>query len=274
MTTSDDGHLTHAAAAYRELGWCRSPYRFASGAVELLRTSIESICRQRRPEVVYEKPGGPVRAVHGCHAFDEVCAALVRQPCLLALARALTGRPVYVYQFKVNLKQAREGAAWPWHQDFTFWSREDGMRRPDAVNIAISLDEIHSGNGPLVVIPGTHRLGIVGEPVGGPPRGGDWRSHVSADLAHVVDADVAAGLARTNGTTLLTGSAGAVQAFHPSIVHSSSDNESPDRRALLLITYNSVDNAPLRPTRPEFLVSRDATGLEPAADERFTLEAG
>ncbi|MFC5673512.1 hypothetical protein [Streptomyces incanus] len=56
-------------------------------------------------------------------------------------------------------------------------------------------------------------------------------------------------------------------------MHSSSNNMSPDRRALLLITYNAVANAPEKPTRPEFLVSRDTTPVMSLSDSRFRFEA-
>ncbi|MFF4424756.1 phytanoyl-CoA dioxygenase family protein [Streptomyces sp. NPDC001549] len=257
---------------YDREGWCKIPHRFDDDTIGLLRERIDSICSRRRPEVVYEKDGETVRAVHGCHAFDDVCAALVRHPQLVSLAEALLGGPVYVYQFKVNLKQAHEGAAWPWHQDFAFWSEEDGMPRPDAVNIAVSLDDVHEDNGPLVVIPGSHTLGLLDLPAMADKddRNG-WMQHVSADLTYTVTGSRAESLAREHGKVLITGRAGSLHAFHPSIVHSSSNNLSADRRALLLITYNAVANAPAHPMRPKFLVERDSTATTPSSDGRLRL---
>ncbi|PNG95860.1 hypothetical protein [Streptomyces malaysiensis] len=56
--------------------------------------------------------------------------------------------------------------------------------------------------------------------------------------------------------------------------HSSSDNTSPDRRGLLMVSYNSIDNAPPHPVRPEFLVGRNTDQLKSRWDTRFPLEAG
>ncbi|MDW6057080.1 phytanoyl-CoA dioxygenase family protein [Streptomyces sp. FXJ1.4098] len=183
MSTTVKDSSTALKSAYAETGWSRIPFRFDNKAVELIRERVASISRERRPEVVHEKDSDVVRAIHGCHLFDDVCSALVRHPQLVALAEVLTGKSVYVYQFKVNLKQAHEGAAWPWHQDYAFWSKEDGMPRPEAVNVAVSLDDIHEDNGPLAVIPGSHRLGLIGLPdtVEGRVTGGDtyppiWRT--------------------------------------------------------------------------------------------------
>ncbi|GGK72897.1 phytanoyl-CoA dioxygenase family protein [Mangrovihabitans endophyticus] len=272
MSSAPGTALSELASAYERDGWCPLPYRLSTSAVALLRDRVGAICRQARPEVIWEKGGKAVRAIHGCHRFDEVCAALTRHPRLVALAESFLGGPVYVYQFKVNLKQAREGAAWPWHQDFAFWKREDGMPQPDAVNIAFSLDTVHEGNGPLTVIPGSHHLGLQDMYADGDAaQRSDWQRHVSADLAYTVAAERAGKLADELGTQLITGPAGSIHAFHPNIVHSSTNNESADRRALLLITYNAVRNSPPAPTRPDFLVDRNTAPIVAHEDHRLEL---
>ncbi|MFB6564740.1 phytanoyl-CoA dioxygenase family protein [Streptomyces sp. NPDC056400] len=274
MSTAPNAQLTDLKSDYIRRGWFKFPSRFTGQAIELLRERVQAISQESRPEVVLEKDGGRVRAIHGCHAFDEACQALVRLPCLVEMAEKLIGGPVYLYQFKVNIKQAYEGDAWPWHQDFSFWSEEDGMPRPDAVNFAISLDDVHTGNGPLTVIPGSHRLGLLDLPEKeADGMVSDWRQHVSADLAYTVTPERVEELAGENGKELILGRAGSIHAFHPSIVHSSSNNLSADRRALLLLTYNAVDNAPASPTRPVFLVDRNTDPIVPREDGRFAFEA-
>lgn len=174
-----------------------------------------------------------MRALHGCHRYDGACAALVRHPRLVDLAEAVIGEPVYVYQFKVNLKHPQVGREWPWHRDFAFWSIEDGMPGPRAVNLAVNLDEVHERNGPLTVLSGSHRLGVLRSPdTTEPAGGGDWRAHVSEDLAHSVPARRASELVTRCPPARLLGPAGTVSAFHPSIVHSSSDNLSGDKHTL------------------------------------------
>jgi ectoine hydroxylase len=266
-TASPPGALR---AAYEENGWFVAPARLDAESVAKLRASVADISRQDRPEVVYEKGSDAVRAIHGCHDFDDVCGRLVRLPVLLGLAEHLLGEPVYVYQFKVNMKQPREGAAWPWHQDYAFWSHEDGMPEDRAVNIAVLLDDTHENNGPLKVVPGSHRCGLLdGSQGAGDPNhdrpNHDWHNHVSADLEYTVPDRVAEDLVARYGTELATGPAGTIYVFHPSIVHSSASNTSDDRRAMLLVTYNAVSNAALRCRRPEFLVTRDAVALTPLA---------
>ncbi|GGU78817.1 phytanoyl-CoA dioxygenase family protein [Kitasatospora aureofaciens] len=252
-----------AKSVYEREGWLLAPHTLDAELVAGITARIEELSAQERPEAVYEKGTRTLRAIHGCHLFDDLCRRLVRLPALLGLAEELLGEPVYVYQFKVNMKQPREGVAWPWHQDYSFWHHEDGMVADKAVNIAIHLDEVHAKNGPLQIVPRTHHLGLLDkEPSGG---GGDWRNHVSADLEYTVPDQVADDLVGEYGLMHATGPKGAIYAFHPTLVHSSTDNLSDDRRALLLVTYNAVSNAPERLSRPEFLVSRDTTPLTPVA---------
>ncbi|MBM0274278.1 phytanoyl-CoA dioxygenase family protein [Micromonospora tarensis] len=246
-------------SSYGKNGYCAPEQRLTDENVAKLRQAIAAISEQERPEIVYESGTSVIRAVHGCHRFDQVCDRVVRLPMLVDLAEALLGGPAYVYQFKVNMKQPREGAAWPWHQDFVFWHREDGMAAPDAVNIAVFLDDVTEANGPLRVIPGSHELGMIGPASSERQASHDWRKHVAAALEYTVPDELVESLVDAYGVVPLTGPAGAVTAFHPNIVHSSSNNTSEQRRAIMLVTYNRVSNAPANPTRPEFLVNRDTT---------------
>ncbi|MFF7476913.1 phytanoyl-CoA dioxygenase family protein [Streptomyces sp. NPDC008092] len=269
MAESTPDGYSIARAAYTERGWFVAAERLGPDVLDGIRRSVAEISAITRPEVVYEEGTRTVRALHGCHRYDRACAELVRHPMLLDLAEQLIGGPVYLYQFKVNIKSPREGREWPWHQDYAFWSHEDGMPTADAVNIAVNLDDVHETNGPLTVLTGSHVLGLVedvedvedvGESGAGRDGGGrDWREHVSANLTHTVPESRVETLARDFHPKVLLGRAGTVTAFHPSIVHSSSNNLSADRRAMLVLTYNSVDNVPTKLSRPAFLVDRDAT---------------
>ncbi|GAA1329883.1 phytanoyl-CoA dioxygenase family protein [Saccharothrix algeriensis] len=255
-------NVAEVVEAYRRQGWAVLAHGIDPLLLADLRATVSRICGMVRPEVVHEEDGETVRALHGCHRFDDVCERLVRHPLFVDLAEAAVGDSVYVYQFKINIKSPREGKRWPWHQDFAFWAVEDGMPEPDAVNIAINLDEVHERNGPLTVLTGSHRLGLVGPPAGsGSAPSTGWQDHVSANLTHSVDDAVVRELAAEHPPTRLLGPAGTISLFHPSIVHSSSDNLSDDRRTMLFITYNSVRNAPRHVTRPSFLVDPDTTAV-------------
>ena len=73
----------------------------------------------------------------------------------------LFGEDVYMHQFKINGKMAFDGDVWQWHQDYGTWKNDDQMPEPRAMNVAIFLDEVNEFNGPLMFIPGSHKLGVL-----------------------------------------------------------------------------------------------------------------
>ncbi len=66
-----------------------------------------------------------------------------------------------MHQFKINAKAAFDGEVWQWHQDYGTWARDDGMPEPRAMNIAVFLDEVMPINGPLMLIPKSHKHGML-----------------------------------------------------------------------------------------------------------------
>ncbi|MGC2200012.1 MAG: phytanoyl-CoA dioxygenase family protein [Stellaceae bacterium] len=61
----------------------------------------------------------------------------------------------------MNAKAAFEGDVWQWHQDYGTWVRGDGMPEPRAMNIAVFMDEVMPINGPLRLIPSSHKHGTL-----------------------------------------------------------------------------------------------------------------
>src|SRR5689334_20081144 len=56
---------------------------------------------------------------------------------------------------------AFEGDVWQWHQDYGTWARDDGMPEPRAMNIAVFMDEVLAINGPLMLVPRSHKHGVL-----------------------------------------------------------------------------------------------------------------
>ena len=210
----------------------------------------------------FEGDGVTPRALHGLQSDNTIFQSLVRLPALAKSAQHLLASEVYVYQFKINLKAAFVGEGWPWHQDYSFWSREDGMPTPRALTAAVFLDEVDEFNGPLYFIPGSHRSGCLDEPIAeeqSTPQ--DWRRNFSSRLPYQTNKEHVRRLALQSGMVAAHGRPGTVVFFDSNIVHSSPSNVSPVPRRVIFVTYNSVTNIPCRLSRPEFLVSGNATSL-------------
>jgi hypothetical protein len=255
---------------YTQQGYLLLPEGLEEGAVEAMRQELPDLFHRDAPDVIKEKDQDTVRSIHGTHNHNEVFQRLVRHPALLEPARQVLGTDVYVYQFKINAKKAFKGDVWEWHQDYIFWLKEDGLPRPDLVNIGVFLDEVTEFNGPLLFIPGSHQHGVFDIPAEEGSREGyeenDWIADFTADLKYSIDQKTLQNLVQAGGGIQAPkGPSGSLLLFHPNTVHGSVPNISPYDRTLVLVTYCSVDNVPTGAeyARPEFLVSRDHTAVSP-----------
>ena len=255
-------------ASYAALGFFELPAFLGPSEIDVLRREIGVLASQDAPGRVLERDGTLVRALHGCHLTSRICRRLTELPRMVDVAESVLGGRVYVHQFKINFKAAFGGDVWQWHQDYIFWRKEDGMRAPHVLNLMLFVDDVTEFNGPLMVIPGSHRSGMIDVE----PRstGGEgWRTNFSADLKYSLDQATIAGLVDANGIVAPKGRAGTALVFHPNLAHASVPNLSPYDRTVLIVTYNRVDNVPVADgsPRPEFLVSRDPTPVTPVSED-------
>src|SRR3546814_7862163 len=84
---------------------------------------------------------------------------------LAGVGRVLLGDVLYVHQSRLNDKPGFVGKEFYWHSDFETWHVEDGMPQMRALSMSILLAPNTVLNGPLMIIPGSHRkyLTCVGE---------------------------------------------------------------------------------------------------------------
>jgi len=255
---------------FHETGFLLLEDWFSQEEVEALRRrSSELLTERLRPSerVIYERSSGVVRSIYGLHQSDPQFSLVARHRRLVEPARRLLGGDVYVYQSKLNIKAPFLGDVWEWHQDYIFWRNEDGMPRPRVITAALFLDDIGEFNSPLVLIPGSQHDGVLPCERGEPAVAEDeqpWASHLSARLKYAIDRSVVTRLAGQHGLCAPKGRAGGVLLFDGNLAHASASNISPLPRALMLFTYNAVDNAPPAAglTRPEFLVDRDSRPID------------
>jgi ectoine hydroxylase len=263
ISESTDFLSDQQVAQYAEDGFLLLPGLLTGDETKNLAAEAEILYAEDSPSRTFESDGRTVRAVHGFHQDNPVFRDLSRDARILGAAQRIIGDDVYIHQSKINAKRSLDGAPWPWHQDFTFWQREDGMVEPNVVNVAVLLDAATEFNGPLLLVPGSHRSGVL-PPVRPEAKEGQesWESHLAADLEYTVGRSDLARFVEDRGMVSATGVPGTVLLFDSCIVHGSGANMSPADRRMLLFTYNSVHNVPTTVTnRPGFLASRDSTPL-------------
>ena len=249
--------------AFEEQGYCFFPNCFSEDEIALLRAEADRILKLDRQEVWREKTGAP-RTAFAAHTFSEVFGLMARHPRLVEPLRQLFGEEVYVHQFKLNAKAAFEGDVWQWHQAYGTWARDDGMPAARAMNIAVFLDEVMPINGPLLLIPKSHKQGVFDA------------GHDLATTSYplwTLDKDTVTRLAREaeddNGIGIVapTGRPGSVLMFHGNLVHASPPNITPYPRKIVYLTLCAVSNHITKFTRPEWIAHRDFTPIAPVDDD-------
>jgi ectoine hydroxylase len=146
---------------YRDNGFLLMPDLFSSDEVIGLFDEMQTLCKdysgQGRAEVIAEPGSGEVRSVFDIHRSSDLFARLVRDPRVLNVAREILGSEVYIHQSRINYKPGLKGKEFYWHSDFETWHTEDGMPAMRALSCSILLTDNDEFNGPLMLIPGSHR---------------------------------------------------------------------------------------------------------------------
>src|ERR687895_539492 len=146
---------------YDREGYLFFPSLFSQDEINVLNAEVPGLYAQRRPENVREKTGDVVRTNFAAHLYSYPFAKLARHPRMVEPICQIFGEDVYMHQFKINGKAAFDGDVWQRHQDYGTWRNDDQMPEARAMNVAIFLDEVNEFNGPLMFIPGSHKLGVL-----------------------------------------------------------------------------------------------------------------
>lgn len=239
-------------------GYLFFPSLFSEEEMRPLIEEVPGLYAQRRPENVREKGSDAVRTNFAAHMYSKPYATLARHPRMIEPVEQLFGEKVYMHQFKVNGKMAFDGDVWQWHQDYGTWLNDDQMPEPRAMNVAIFLNEVNEFNGPLMFIPGSHKLGVV--------EANHDLSTTSYPL-WTINNDTIRRLVANGGIVAPKGPAGSMIMFHSCLVHASTSNLSPYDRVNVYLSLCAVSNHIRRFKRPGYIAHRDFTPIECLPDD-------
>ncbi|KUJ59140.1 hypothetical protein AR687_24670 [Flavobacteriaceae bacterium CRH] len=210
--------------------------------------------------VIYED--NKIRSVFAPHLHSKIYADLYKDPRLLKISQKLVNEHLYLYQYKLNLKEPFLGKWWEWHQDYPYWHIDDGVANPDMISAMIYLDDTKSFQGPLMVIPSSHKEGIAKFKDKDIANKNDLSNSLGSNLKFTVDDSIVKEYSDKNGIKVLELKAGSVIFFHPNLFHASIGNLSPYDRDTIIVTYNSINNLPVsEKKRPDYICSRDYSVL-------------
>jgi phytanoyl-CoA hydroxylase len=188
----------------------------AAAAGEPIGDSIVDPERNPWPEA--REPEDVVSKIFILHTWEPVFRSFAHDPQLLDVMRALLGPDVDCFLSQFIFKNP--GAiGQPWHQDSLYFPFE-----PDhQVGVWLAVTDATPTNGPLSVLPGSHR-----EPVH--EHVPDQRPEANLGYTEIVDMDF------TDARQVLM-NAGDLLLFDSHLMHRSTDNRSDGRRAAMVYHY-------------------------------------
>ncbi len=248
-------------AEYEERGYLLFPSLLDGEEVSSLSREIPEILSRPGPEVIRERDDPQMaRLAFGLHVYSEPFKHLSLLPRLVDPIHQLVKDDIYIHQSRLNPKPGFGGGTrWDWHQDFPPWHSIDGMPEPRCVMAAVFVDDCSVATGPLLVLPGSQRYGLL-----------DSKLHKDAVgrgyALHQIDRLTFTNLAEESGIEPLIGAAGSVALINCNVLHGSTNNISPWRRAIFYLIYNAVSNACTSAERPWYQNNRDFSPLKTVDD--------
>ncbi len=173
------------------------------------------------------RPDAPrVRRIKTPHRFFPEFEKLFRDPRVVGIVQKLLGPAVRLHGSKINLKAPRYGSPVEWHQDWAFYPHTND----DLLAVGVMMDDCTLENGPLMVVPGSHRGRIHDHHAGGYFCGAVDPAAIAAEIDRAVP---------------LIGRGGSMSFHHVRLLHGSAQNLSDQPRALLLYEYAAADAWPI-----------------------------
>ena len=187
-----------------------------------------------------------LRRVQSPEEISEVFADVMRNGRSVDMCAELIGQGIRFHHGKVNSKLPGTATKVNFHQDFPF----EPMTNDDMITCLLFIDDVTLENGPLEVVPGTHK-----GPLYSHWHNGTFTGSVSDEI-----------LAEHEDKIIrCTGKAGSVCLMHASLLHGSAPNLSNKSRTLYISTYYAEDAVELSPnhlpsTLTHELVRGEASG--------------
>lgn len=237
---------------------------FTESEVAALRSEsselLTDVTTKNLKEVIREPNSGAVRSVFRAHKLSQPIEKVTNDHRLTRIAQGLLGDAVYIHQTRVNFKPGFKGTEFYWHSDFETWHVEDGMPRMRALSMSITLTENRADNGPLLLIPGSHKTFVT---CTGETPDNHHEKSLRKQPFGVPSDEAVSHLIETNGIARAECKAGSVIVFDCNTVHGSSSNITPDPRANIFVVYNAMANAVIdpfctQPPRPEHVCTRES----------------
>lgn len=160
------------------------------------------------------------------HKQDPYFWEVLRHSTMTQVLNELLGPDTTILTSKLNTKAPGGGRAVEWHQDWAFYPHTND----DLLAFGLMLEDVDEANGPLMVIPGTHRGPVLDHTSNGVFAGAINPDDPAFDREKIVT---------------LTGKAGSMTVHHARLLHGSAPNRSDRARMILFYECASADAWPI-----------------------------
>ena len=224
-------------ATYHRDGFLRIDNALRPDVLARVRAWVDNVVAGAKglaaPNEVYDledthTPDNPrVRRIKDPVARDPLFWDVIRDRDVIGPITQLIGPNIRLYGSKLNLKSAGYGAPVEWHQDWAFYPHTND----DGLAVGIMLDDVTEENGPLMVLPGSHR--------------GPVLSHHNDEGIFIGGIEDAAHKLDLSQAVQIHGRAGSMSVHHVRAIHGSALNLSGRPRRILFYEITASDAWPL-----------------------------
>jgi len=257
-------HLsTGQVAQYERDGFLVLHDVFTSEEVQCFTDELERLRKEASltgsEEVISEPGSGDIRSIFRVHSISPVFKRLAADMRLAGIAQGLLDDEIYVHQSRLNYKPGFRGKEFYWHSDFETWHVEDGMPAMRALSMSITLTENTPYNGPLMLMPGSHKSYAV---CTGDTPANHFKASLKKQEYGVPEDSLLTQLGQRGGIVGAVAKPGSVIIFDCNIMHGSNSNITPDPRSNVFFVYNAISNRVVhpfcdQPPRPEYIGARE-----------------
>ena len=157
--------------------------------------------------------------------YNKLFFNLSRNKKIIKIVKKLLGGSVRFHHCKLNFKlPSKKGGEVSWHQDWAFYPHTND----DLITVGVYLEDCYEENGPLQVIPKSHKQKIFSH------------HNKSKEFVGKICEKI-----NSKNKKSLTGKAGTVTFHHVRTVHGSGLNLKNSKRPLMLFGYTNTDAWPL-----------------------------
>jgi ectoine hydroxylase-related dioxygenase (phytanoyl-CoA dioxygenase family) len=224
----------HDMQTYRSSGFIILKNLFSTAEVEKMKSLAAADMDPKKVMVKADLTGNETKLRMWNRPEDDLYGMFSRNARLVDNVEKIFAEEVYIYSSKMIIKNAKEGGAWEWHQDYGYWYNY-GCLLPTMMSCSIAVDKATRQNGCLQVLRGSQKIGRI--------------NHDRINDQTIVDPERLEAAKEMFQLEYVEMDPGDVLFFDGNLLHRSDANLSDFNRWSYIVSYNTVSNKPYKKVR-------------------------